>query len=107
LGGAAIEGEDAASKFDISGDSSEQLIDDELGCGVDVVIGGPTVNKLVKVVTEVDVGELGAKVLFGERRGVFGGPIRSEAFNDGNGRHIKVGECEPEIEEVARPFDRW
>ena len=99
--------DDDVSKFVISNDSSEQLINDELGCGVNVVIGGPTGNKLVKVVTEVDVGELGSKVLFGERRGVIVGPIRSEAFNDVTRWHIKVGECEPEIEEVARPFDRW
>lgn len=82
----------------MSGDPSEKLIDDELGCGVDVVAAGPTAHELVKVVPEVDVVELGSKVLFGERGGVLVGPIRSEAFNNVTRQHVEFGECQPQIE---------
>jgi hypothetical protein len=58
------------------------LVDDELGCVVDVLTEPSGADELVEVVAEADVGEFGSKVLFGERCRALLGSVRGEALGD-------------------------
>lgn len=90
----------------LSGELPEQLIDDEFGCGVDVVSELSCADELVEVVAEAEVGEFGSKVLFGERCCVLVGSVRGEALDDVGRWNSELGQREPKVEQVAA-FDRW